>query len=885
MADIRCPNCGRDNPDFLDFCQFCQAPLTPESVVHIGEKPTKKNTGELEPILPQWLKDVRQQARDSAEEEAAQTAAQPKVPQNEAPDFLAGLASQVRVDEEEIPDWLANINPPTKPKPSAPSTPEPKVDLLAQFDQGESIPAPQPPGMAAEDELPSWMAADPSPTPERDELSEWFSKASAESGAPASAFRSRQGEEGWMGGVESPAPDSNEAAVPKEQEDLSWLHDLEASSKQSAEPPQPRPDVVWGSGANVPTQAGQGEDLSWLNNLGGAVAPSVKEPEGPSAPQEDLSWLGEFAAAQSPSPQEPAPSRPDDLDWLNQLGKQSVSPFAEPAADQTLPGDELGKPGKPVKKQDTSSPLPTVAPFVPRRTAPLSDIEADSSMPDWLKSVTEESTILPLGADALDQFRDDNPPPPAPDEPFSWTKPLRGIPRLKQEAAPVADQPQPIDQIPPMPVPSESKVPTLGKVPSSLSDQAVDSLFSVEMPDWMSRPEPASGDAPSKQEVIPSAEAAESLSPVELPSWVQAMRPVESVLGDAALPSLDNQPAEKEGPLAGFRGVIPVAPIGSSRRPKAYSLKLQATDEQQSSASLLEQILAVETTPRSSATSSVVTSQRVLRWILTGLIWIVLGAVIALRIPFMPISAALPVEADAASNVIANVPDNASVLVVIDYEPSLAGEMEVVSGPLLDHMVLSHRPQLTFLSTSPNGSALVERLMTETRINQPAPGGLDYRAGEQYFNLGYLPGGSAGVLAFVRSPAAAMPAARVGDLSAYAAVIVLSDHAESSRVWVEQLNALKQTDPALASQPLLVVASAQAGPLLQPYIASGQIAGMVSGLPDAARYEYKNNVPPGTARVYWDAFSLGLLAAVATITLGSLGGFLTQIRERRANAG
>ena len=57
MADIRCPNCGKNNPDFLDVCQFCQTPLKPESMVHIGEKPTKKNTGELENVLPEWLRD------------------------------------------------------------------------------------------------------------------------------------------------------------------------------------------------------------------------------------------------------------------------------------------------------------------------------------------------------------------------------------------------------------------------------------------------------------------------------------------------------------------------------------------------------------------------------------------------------------------------------------------------------------------------------------------------------------------------------------------------------------------------------------------------------------------------------------------------------------
>src|SRR5512134_3708279 len=118
MAELRCPNCGRNNPDLLEVCQFCQAPLKPESVLRIGDTPTKKNTGELESVLPGWLKDVRQQARDSAEEEAAQAAARPKEQKNEPTDLLAGLASQARgSEEEEVPDWLANLRPAAKPSP------------------------------------------------------------------------------------------------------------------------------------------------------------------------------------------------------------------------------------------------------------------------------------------------------------------------------------------------------------------------------------------------------------------------------------------------------------------------------------------------------------------------------------------------------------------------------------------------------------------------------------------------------------------------------------------------------------------------------------------------------------------------------------------------
>ncbi len=277
-------------------------------------------------------------------------------------------------------------------------------------------------------------------------------------------------------------------------------------------------------------------------------------------------------------------------------------------------------------------------------------------------------------------------------------------------------------------------------------------------------------------------------------------------------------------------------------------------------------------------------SQNALRWVLSGLLILVLGSMITLRTQMMPVSPALPVEVGAASSAVAIIPENSHVLVVIDYEPSLSGEMEAISGPLLDQIVLLRHPRLSFLSTSPNGSALAERLMTNTNINQPSPNGHGYNSGEHYFNLGYLPGGAAGVLEFIEAPQVAMPSSGVASLSDYSAIVVLTDHAESGRVWVEQLQNHKQAIPALANQPLLMVSSAQAAPLLQPYVSSGQITGMINGLSDAARYEFINNSRPGIARAYWDTFGVGLMLAIAAITLGSLWSLFTGIRARRAEA-
>lgn len=815
MADLRCPTCGKNNPDFLDNCQFCQSPLRSESTLHTGESPVKKNTGELEPILPQWLKDVRQQGRESAARDAEEEAAKPKVQKNEPPDLLAGLASQARGDDEEVPSWLASINPITKPSPTASSTPEqePEPDFFAQFKESGSSSAEPQASEPTREEMPAWMPEQTvsQPTDEKDELSEWFAKASQE---PSTPVEIESDSPEWINPTATPSYAFKEPSPqPKAEEDLSWLHSLEDSSKEEAQP-SPRQE----------TSQSQAE-LGWLNDLADATS---DVPPGRPATDEPPSWVRAMGGVEASAPVQPAETQKDS-NWMSQPVQDSAPAEEQPADSNPV---WLKSPeGEP--EGETSSDK--VSPFT-RRTGPLRDVIDDDFMPDWLKSATEEPSMPAPGA-LSDWFRETD--------------------------------------LAPQPAPQPDSDSSKG---STSSGSEVDSLFSVDVPDWLASSEPDSAGASLKPAEIP---ASDSLAPVDLPSWVQAMRPVDSALDFSQ--GRETQFTESAGPLAGLEGVIPVAPIGSSRRPKAVSLKLQATDEQHAGAALLEKILASETTPRPIVAQTNIASQRALRWALSGLFLVVLGAMAFMRTVSMPISASLPLEVQSVSSAIARLPQNSEVLVVIDYEPALASELEVVSGPMLDQLVLTTRARLDFVSTSPNGTALVRRLLTNTRISVPAPNGLDYKAGENYVNLGYLPGGYTGVREFLESPTALFPQASVAVFTEYAAVIVLTDHAESGRVWVEQLYARNQADTTFFSvQPVLFATSAQAGPMLQPYFSSQQITGMVNGLSDAARYEFVNNSRPGIARRYWDSFGVGLLMATAAIVLGSLWSLVAGLRARRS---
>jgi len=103
----------------------------------------------------------------------------------------------------------------------------------------------------------------------------------------------------------------------------------------------------------------------------------------------------------------------------------------------------------------------------------------------------------------------------------------------------------------------------------------------------------------------------------------------------------------------------------------------------------------------------------------------------------------------------------------------------------------------------------------------------------------------------------------VNSLQDFACLIVLTDNSETGRAWVEQVQSL------LPNTPMLMVVSAQAAPVTQPYYESLQVKGMVAGLAGGMTYEQLRQAP-GAAHAYWGAFQAGLLVAMLFILIGIL---------------
>jgi hypothetical protein len=421
--------------------------------------------------------------------------------------------------------------------------------------------------------------------------------------------------------------------------------------------------------------------------------------------------------------------------------------------------------------------------------------------------------------------------------------------------------------------------------PDDIESLDVNAVFAaMQMAPWTDAQEPT-GPAGSAEKP-PAAHPDEAIEPADLPSWVQAMRPVESAVAatEAPPPALPREPG---GPLLGLQGALP-AIAGAALptiRPRSYAMQVDVTDQHRAHARLLEEILDAEARPLPVRRAERVSSPRVLRWGIAILVLasLTIGLVFGSTVFLMP--ALVPIEANAAIQVVQNIPPDAPVLAVFDYEPATAGEMEVTAASIVDYLLLLKHPRLAILSTSPTGSALAERFISTTLQERT------YARDQHYVDLGYLAGGLSGVQYFAQDPVGALPLGAATDrawdsgvlagtrsLSDFSAIIVLTDSLESGGAWIEQTTGFRGVTP------LLVVASAQAGPMLLPYFDSGQVQGLVVGINGAVGTEIATGAGPGLVRRYWDAYNLGLYLAVLLLIAGAMWQIGAGIRRRQVGS-
>jgi hypothetical protein len=296
------------------------------------------------------------------------------------------------------------------------------------------------------------------------------------------------------------------------------------------------------------------------------------------------------------------------------------------------------------------------------------------------------------------------------------------------------------------------------------------------------------------------------------------------------------------------------------------------------------------------------------RWLIALLLVLAVGLPLLMKSPIVPAASSQPArEIMSAFTTIDNlqaVPGGSQLplLVVFDYAPAFAGELEAAAAPLIDYLLLNKAPRLALISTNPTGPALAERFFSDPSAS-PLVAGHAYQPGQQYMNLGYLAGGPAGVQYFALLPNQAAPFTADGKaawdeasplqgiqkLSDFAAIIVLTDSADTGRVWIEQTRAAIDHGSPLDygdDTPILMVISAQAEPMIIPYFDSGQIQGLISGLAGGEISERNYRLgSSGLAQRYWNSFGAGIFIAVMLMLGGGLWSAVAAWRERHNQPG
>jgi hypothetical protein len=571
-------------------------------------------------------------------------------------------------------------------------------------------------------------------------------------------------------------------------------------------------------------------------------------------PEENLpDWLKELRARQSgelkPSDTEPQPD---------------IEPESQPESDSTSPPPEAPSPepdeGEPEWLLDIRRRVQRDQPPEPEPSSPPEDLSLEDTRPEPTFP-PEETTPLEITEEPSEDdkiFLGDTQPQPA-------------TPAFLDEPAqpPFAEE----DEESPDEVPPDEHAPAF-QAPRGTAD----------LPDWFFDEE-----TPEEGEAMPHAPAfqdadeegaeddeAEPLAPAELPSWLEALRP--QGLTTPSQPYTESWDDEEgEGPLAGLSGVLPVEPeILEVGRTGSLTGRIEINANQQRHAETLQELIASEYAAKEDFHRRISLPNRLLRLGIAGVL--LLAALIPLltgtHSATRPADLTKP-ESAAFFQIAESLPADSSVLVAFEVQPALYGEVQAVAAAVLNHL-LDGQARLVFLSTESSGPALTERLLREKLSNQPSI------ASGSYLNLGYLSGGTAAIRQLATDPRSFHPdqwlnpaLADINSLSDFGLVLVIASDGDQARDWIEQLG------PELP-EGLLVTSSAQAGPLLIPYMDSQPhtLRGLVAGLSGAAYYEALRG-KQGLASNYWDAYSYGVGAVVILILLGGLYGRLIHIRPEQ----
>ena len=263
--------------------------------------------------------------------------------------------------------------------------------------------------------------------------------------------------------------------------------------------------------------------------------------------------------------------------------------------------------------------------------------------------------------------------------------------------------------------------------------------------------------------------------------------------------------------------------------------------------------------------------------------WIFLVLAIVVFIPIL-IPIGMPIRATVTTkkvyDTIENLPSNSKVLVSIEYSPSTKPENHPMAISVLRHLFKNdHKVFVTCLW--PDG-----QFMAQDALKQVADEEFGKVYGKDYVFLGFRPGNEAvvkGIVSNIRKLYTVdVYQTKIDEIPLMEGVNKFSDFAflfsasagyPGTIEWVQY--AADPTGIPMSSG----VTSIQVNEVM-PYVQSGQIIGVLAGMPGAAEYEALLG-QKGSATSGMDAQSIAHLVIVLFIILGNAAFFIERQRSRK----
>ena len=680
----------------------------------------------------------------------------------------------------------------------------------------------------------------------------------------------------------------------------------------AAAPEKPQPVASPIKGLSLPARESPGELPAELQKLEAELAepeekdtatgidalrvtPEVEDGVPPAEEEEVPDWLSavqpgtpsQSAGAKVEAEIEPAAEMPS---WLQKLRPVAVPEESDETTDVPVVQVPDWLTVAASTKQEPAAKEPQ-----PEASAETSEIPIEQ-VPDWLTTAAplkpepalqepepeESKTEAPLQAELPTPIAELPTPiveepvatPVAEEEIPAWLLELKPRSAESQEAAVV----EPFKSAEPLLESLESQIPSdlTTEVPASvLSTQPSFSTISDDdIPDWLRTTPPAPVVGGEPIEIPLAIETPPSIQPAlpeEVPDWLASLKPKEQLVEDDAL--------ESTGPLAGLRGVLPLAlAVAEPHAPR----KSTATVVQGDSGNLFESILAV---PRFAGAVPAVSKRRGLT--MRPLIYLLMA--LAVLIPFFIPSDLANSSVDISNPLVTNfydtvqaLPANSTALVSFDYDPSQASEMDLQAKAIVQHLI-KRRVKIIAMSTLPTGAPIAQKI-----LDAAAGSATNYAYGTNYLNLGYRAGYEAGLSQLAtggfqatakdfsqnQALSTVTAFANVKTLRDIAVVIELAGSEDPLKMWMEQVQ------PS-AGVKIIAGVSASVEPKARAYhdTPNKQLAAVVSGLIGAAQYEVLTN-QPSLALTSLNAQSVAQLTLVLIIVLSNLI-FWVSRRQRR----